>query len=215
MEEINYINKFGYFEEIPEDFRKVFMWLCQDIASLKQKWETYLGLFSTTDATDILSDSASGIFQMFEETLRNDITMLICRLSDPPETSGHKNLSMSFLLNEVGVNKEITHYFTRFEEACEGIRTIRHKNVGHNDLETRLKPIDNPLPNINRKHIDLTIYLAEQLLNKVVNIYCEVELNFSLSYRGGPDHLLGVLLRGINYTNWNETEHRISQNDTE
>ncbi len=40
---------FGYAQELPEDIRKVFQDLCQDIASLHSKWKFYLDLFSDHD----------------------------------------------------------------------------------------------------------------------------------------------------------------------
>jgi len=91
---------FGYDIRLPENIREVFMWLCQDVTSLQSKWSLYLKLFSNQEDTMLLSELALGFFQVIEESLRNDITMAICRLSDPPKSMGKDNLSLKTLVEQ-------------------------------------------------------------------------------------------------------------------
>ncbi len=77
-----------------------------------------------------------------------------------------------------------------FLEACKPVRRYRNKRVGHNDLNTTIKPHDNPLPGIGRKHIDRIVQLAEQILNLVYQRFVDVELFFKPAYIGGADALI-------------------------
>lgn len=80
-----YTSRFGYYPKLPEDIREVFMWLCQDVAALREKWDFYQELFDKGNI-DLLSELARASFQIFEESLRDDLTMSICRLSDPAKS---------------------------------------------------------------------------------------------------------------------------------
>jgi hypothetical protein len=170
---------FGYSPALPEDIREIFMWLCQDVASLQIKWNTYLELFSDQETTDLLSALAQGFFQAIEESLRDDMTMAICRLSDRPRSKGKHNLSIPTLVQRCRHIERVSDLFKDFVVACEPVRQYRNKRVGHNDLNTTIKPHDNPLPGIGRRQIDTILRLASQILNLVYRHYVgDAELHF-------------------------------------
>jgi len=181
---------FGYDSLVPEKIRKILMWLCQDVASLHNKWHFYLGLFSGEDDTHLLSELALGSFNIIEESLRNDMTMLICRLSDPPTTGKHKNLSLQTLSEECDDIDNVSELLEDFLAACEPVRRYRHKRVGHNDLSTTIKPDENPLPGIGRRRIDEILGLAGRILNVIYQNFVDSELAFQPFLIGGADTLL-------------------------
>lgn len=184
-------NRFGYSSDLPEDIREIFMWLCQDLASLQNKWSFYLELFSSEENTAILSDLARSSFQIIEETLRNDMVMAICRLSDPPQTRRMKNnLSLRYLAKRCICNSEVDKLLKDFFDSCKPIRQYKNKRLGHNDLNTTIKPHDNPLPGIGKSQIDRIVNIAGKILNIIYQNYVESELFFHPLQIGGAKDLI-------------------------
>jgi len=181
---------FGYDIRLPENIREVFMWLCQDVASLQRKWDSYLKLFSSQENTSLLSELAQGFFQVIEESLRNDMTMAICRLSDPPKSMGKDNLSLRTLVEQCDERARVSDLLKDFVVACESVRQYRNKRVGHNDLNTTIKPKENLLPGIDRNQIDTILQLAGDILNTIYQQFTDGELYFAPLQIGGVDDLI-------------------------
>ncbi len=184
---------FGHCPELPDHVRDMFTDLCQDVASLHAKWQLYLDLFSSDDDTALLSGLARSSFQLFEEALRSDMTMAICRLSDPHESPGSRgmeNLSIDTLVRRLGHTSDLDALLRQFQEECESVRRYRNKRVGHNDLNTALEPKDNPLPGIGRRRIERILQLAAQILNTVYRSVVDAELGFRPLLIGGGSDLL-------------------------
>lgn len=192
-------DKFGYNPELPEEIWEIFMWLCQDVASLHNKWIFYLELFSSPETTTLLSDLARGSFNIIEETIRNDLTMGICRLSDPACSYGKDNLSMAALVNRCSNVNDVDILLKKFLDGCKPIRKLRNKRVGHNDLETKIRPLDNPLPGIGREQIDSVLDYASQILNIIYQSYVESELSFQPLIIGGANTLIHLLKEAKEY----------------
>jgi hypothetical protein len=202
---------FGYNAMLPEEIREIFMWLCQDVASVYHKWRFYMELFGSEENTELLSYLAPGCFNIIEESLRGDMTMAICRLSDPARSMGKDNLSLSSLIERCGDIEGVEEPLRHFLIACGPVRFHRNKRVGHNDLETTIKPRENPLPGIGRRQIDEILSLASEILNTIYQSYVDGELAFGHSLCiGGADALLYWLKLGRQYQAEQDTRVRES-----
>jgi len=184
---------FGYVDNMPEDIRDIFMWLCQDVASLNDKWRTYKGLYSDSSVTDLLNYTAKHTFQTIEESLRDDMTMSICRLCDPSSLCGYENVSFSALLSLKNIPNNIKKDIEEFLESCEPIKSLRNKRVAHNDKNTLLNPKENPLPGISRKQIDNIVGTAGDILNLVLLEYENSEMEFETFDQGTVEELVFYL----------------------
>jgi len=185
-----YKESFGYDLNVPENIRELLMWLCQDVASLYDKWDFYLELFSTKENTELLSELAVSSFQIIEESIRNDLIMMIGRLSDP--SNGKRNLSIETLIQNCDkIESSEIELLKEFKEKCRPVRKLRHKFVAHNDLKSRIKPKDNPLPGIGLDQVKKIIHDAGTLLNLVYQKYVNAELGFDIPIQiGGAKDLL-------------------------
>jgi len=191
---------FGYDPRLPDDIRDIFMWLCQDVAALYYKWHFYLELYSEEENTALLSYLAQSSFNIIEESLRSDLTMSICRLRDPAYSVGKENLSLSTLAQKCSEIDEVDELLKEFQDACQPIRQYRNKRVGHNDLNTTIKPRDNPLPGIGRRDIDNILALASRILNVIYKNYIDSELVFDHPFFiGGAEALIYWLRLGKKY----------------
>ena len=189
-------NDFGYSEELPENIRDVFMWLCQDVASLQHKWDFWLELFGKSENTDLLSELAPTSFNIILETLQNDITMAICRLSDPPKSMGQENLSFATLAQNCDEIEGIENLVTEFRKICEPARHRRNKRVGHRDLNSIIKPLEYPLQGLSKEHIDTIVKTAADILNFVLQYDENAEMYFHTISPGNAKTLMYWLKKG-------------------
>jgi hypothetical protein len=189
-------DRFGYVANMPENIRIIFMWLCQDVASLQSKWDFYLELYDDKNNTEIMSDLASWSFNIIEESLRNDMTMAICRLSDPTVTLSKDNLSLATLVKKCSDIPSLDERLSSLQVACESVSKYRNKRVAHNDLRTRISPKENPLPGINKVQIDQILKLAADILNTVILHYVDSELYFHTFSLGDAKDLMFWLKAG-------------------
>ena len=120
-------DRFGFHQNLPENIRDIFMWLCQDVAMLRLKWNFYIGLYSSKESTELMSDLASTSFKIIEESLRRDMTMAICRLSDPIKTMGQENLSFRTLFDRLDDDQSRLEMLEEFLQACKPVQALRNK----------------------------------------------------------------------------------------
>ena len=172
------------------------MWLCQDVASLQQKWDFWLELFGKSQNTDLLSELAPASFNVILETLQNDITMAICRLSDPPRSAGQDNLSFATLAKNCIEIEGTENLVSEFQKICEPVRQRRNKRIGHRDLNSVIKPLENPLPGIPKEQIDTMVKMAGDILNFILQHYEDAEMYFQTVSPGGAETLVFWLRKG-------------------
>jgi hypothetical protein len=191
-------NPFGYNEKLPEKITVVFMWLCQDVVSLQNKWDFFIELFEKKQNTDLLEELAPASFNIIYETLQNDIIMAISRLSDPAKSWGHKHLSLMTLVNRCTEIKSIKKLMPDFIDICKPIRDLRNMRVGHRDLNTAIRPLENPLPGISKEQIDEILKTSVNILNSIVQYYdcSKPDLKFLLTSPGGAKTLIFWLKKG-------------------
>ncbi|MDD1776843.1 MAG: hypothetical protein LUQ65_01650 [Candidatus Helarchaeota archaeon] len=180
---------FGFCPSLPEDIQPIFQNLCEDLASLFDKWHLYLDLFSQEETVALLNNSAMASFQVIEESLRSDITMSICRFCDRQKLSGKENLSIRILDDKLGHIPGLGTLLNDFLSICDPVIQYRNKRIGHNDLKIALKPHDNPLPSITRATINKILKAAADLMNHTLGFYENAEIGFDLdvSLGGGKD----------------------------
>ncbi|MFC1946078.1 hypothetical protein ACFLW1_02635 [Chloroflexota bacterium] len=187
-------NRFGYSKQISKSFRIEFMWLCQEVESLVNEWDLYVGLFGSVENTEVLDEMAPGCFRIIEESLRDDMTMTICRLSDPStDNSGNKNISMDILSGECIMIEGIPELLQDFAKACAQIEKVRNKLVAHNDMKVKVNPQDNILLGVGRKEIDIIVGLAIIILQKVYEHFTNSSIGFMPAYIGKADDLVNWL----------------------
>jgi hypothetical protein len=199
-------NALGYDQVLPESIRGIFKSVYEDVVWLQCKWDFYIGLFSSRENTDLLSDLAQTSFKIIEESLRADMTMTICRLGDPSRSTikgkTFDNLSLETLIERCDKVKNVTSLLQDFRSASKPVRDYRNKGVGHNDLNTSIRPTDNPLPGISRSQIDKTLKLAWQILNVIYQHFVpDTELGAGVRVISGADTLIYWLKLAHEYRN--------------
>jgi hypothetical protein len=154
-------------DQMPDEVRAICAALCRDVAALRLKWDTYLGLLARPEVADLLSDAAPAFFQIVAESLRADIVQSICRLGDPSRSLAPDNPSLATLVGRCPDAPHLEHLLTAFQAACGPVRRHRHRHLGHEDLDARIRPREDLLPDVGRARIDEILLLAGGILEVI------------------------------------------------
>jgi hypothetical protein len=194
--------RFGHIDQLPDEVRDVFTELCQETANLGMKWRFYLDLFGDPEDLALLHDTANGAFLMIEQSLRVDMTMTICRLADPLKSMGKANLSFAKLAEHFAGDAILQAIIKRFLAAAKPVVESRNKLIGHNDLNTKLKPSESLLSPFGRSDIQKIVDNAAEALNRVGVTHANASFSFEPAVLGGGKSLLKWLR--IGFESWNQ-----------
>jgi hypothetical protein len=186
-------DQFEFCERIPEKIRGIYRRLCEDVAALQLKWSCYLDLFSSHANAALLSGTSQVCFQVIDESLRNDLIVGICRLSDPSRMLHQDSISLATLVGLCDDLPRVGHLLTAFHAACGPVRRHRNRQVVHNDFHSTIQPHENLLPDVNRSQVDQLLRLADQVLKAVYRHYSEGDSNCSLVVSGDAQDLIDWL----------------------
>jgi hypothetical protein len=181
---------------LPESFRPLFKEISQYLVNLNYKWRFYHELFLDKDNSQILTHTANMFFIAVEQSLRYDIILAICRLSDPEKSMNHVNLSLATLITHVETKNEVNELFEEFKSASKPFRTPRNKLITHNDLEV-ITEKSILIPSLDNEKVDKVLTSSEKILNLIAQHYDKkVTIVFSPLFTGGVDSLLYWLSMG-------------------
>lgn len=191
-----YEGKFGHIENLPEEVRESFMWLAQDVVALHRKWDFYLGLFGKKENFAVISHLPQP-FNIIEESMRTDITMLIGRLSDGAKFGKDDNISFRTLQEFYPRDDALKQLVTDFVSNCDPIIKNRHKLVAHTDKMAKLSPEQAMIPQINKSDIDTINEKAQAIINHVAWTYAKQEYGFGWEGDGQADALIYWIQKGL------------------
>src|SRR5262245_46052726 len=85
----------------PPGIEDQFEVLWQQVCGFSAKWQLYLDLFAQEEDRNVIDKTAPGAFKLIESALRNDLVMLMGRLTDPPVSMSRDNISLERLIREI------------------------------------------------------------------------------------------------------------------
>ncbi|HIJ73934.1 MAG TPA: hypothetical protein HPP83_07520 [Candidatus Hydrogenedentes bacterium] len=125
-------------EPLHVDNCQVYWNLCEDVASLRIKWNLYQDLYCEENI-GVLKDTAPTPFSMIEQALRWGITLSICHLSERKKVSGCKQFSIVSLVEALDSPEGFRQEFETFRDQCKPVRDYRNNCVAHKNYEAALK----------------------------------------------------------------------------
>jgi hypothetical protein len=154
---------------------KIYYQLINKIIGLNQEWNTYKVLFiDNEESVDLMNKVSSYVFYVFQKNLRNELVLNISRLTDPPQTGKHINISIPLLQRSLKEN----NFDLKTQEEIQlqmgwiinkltpPLRELRNKIISHNDYETTLgnRSTQDKLTN------DIFMHLIESINNLINSI---------------------------------------------
>lgn len=192
---------------IPKPCAKVFDKVRSAAIEAHIRWLTYRALFAVSPKRiELLNRSAGVFFHITQAVLLADVQLAICKLTDPPSTGKHENLSiprLQRLLVESGdkaIAKRAARLVEDVERKCKRFRDRRNKTLAHSDLGMALGVTRKRLPGISRKKIEDALSSICSYLNAIQDHYCDSETAYaSPIVLEGAEALVGSLKAGQRY----------------
>jgi hypothetical protein len=193
--------------KMPVAVAKVHEPLSQELFVLYTKWRFFKTLYCTSDENiKLLDESAEFFFVLYGETLRDDIIMSICALTDPASTKvqgkTRNNLTLNYLKSLIpssdsSLIEKIDLLLKDAKHSWDPFRIHRNRGIGHRDLDTVLKKANNLIPSIDIKDTDTALKLIADILNAVEDYYDghKTPYHHGVTGTGGVQELIELIKR--------------------
>jgi hypothetical protein len=166
---------------------QIFDALWDEVSLIHSGWVLYRQLYGNAERVELLNRSTRAFFGRLHWVLLDHVLLGICRVTDPAESGGHRNLTLETLLRGVPcANKllvaTLEGHFADARQKSVPFRTRRNKKVAHADLELAIDDAE-PLSGVSRA----TVEGALQPIVAFMNAY-EVSLNQDPTEFGAFDY---------------------------
>lgn len=168
--------------EMPKSVQRIYNPLWQDVALLHAKRQLADAWFWDREALEVLRWGAGPAILAVRDSVSHDLVLSIQRLLDPALQSGHENLSLERLVQEVEVVRQddedldLRSTLVQLRNRHKTLEMWRNKRSGHRDLQTAL--IDNPMPGLTADSIGTAISDIGQFMNRVLRIFENAETHW-------------------------------------
>jgi hypothetical protein len=168
--------------------------ISRELHYLYTKWNYYKRLFGTDDETvGLLSRTADFFFLIYDQLLRDDIIITVCRLTDPASSMARgqrrDNLTIAQLValipaSEQSLLRSLEAEIADLTTHSATLREHRNRRIGHYDLETRVRRANSRLPGIGFNDVDAVLENLSNILNAIERHYDQNAQNYSVGIYG-------------------------------
>jgi len=148
------------------------------------------------------------LFRVIQDALFIDVILNICRLLDPPESFGNKNMCLERLEMEIikmGGHDELVNTLSdnklKLRAESQPLRNWRNKKISHNDLKIARQE-NQLLSGITKKLIDDLLEQIEKYINEISLYFLKSQNIFNrpfLATVGDGERLLFLLEKAKEY----------------
>jgi hypothetical protein len=141
-----------------------------DVTNLHMYWKVYRQLFAVGEQRiALLNETGPLVFFILQHLLLDEVTLGICRLTDPPGAGEKKNHSLprlcASLTPEEMHAKELQSILKEIHSTSTPFRERRNRAIAHSDLAAKLKIEANPVPGISREMVETILGQMRHLMN--------------------------------------------------
>ena len=193
--------KLEHIDKLGNDLGLLYHELWNEVGWLYLKWEDYVELFGTNPTRiDLLNKSAPVFFRIIQDTLFENVLLHIARLTDPPKSSGKKNLTIQSLPSLVNapIRVSVVDHISNAIEKASFCRDWRNRHIAHRDFGLSIGEHVEPLKQASRAKVKEALDSISKVLNIVSEYYMQSGVVFdSIGGPGGALDLLYVLDDGL------------------
>jgi hypothetical protein len=190
-----------YVTAMGQDLGQLFHLLWNECAWLHLKWSDYMILFGNRpERVLLLNQAAPTFFKLVQDAIWEDTLLHICRLTDPPKSSGRDNLTLRRLLGLVPaeIRPDVDSLLQLAILKSEFARDWRNRKIAHRDLRRALSESTIPLAPASRKSVQEALEAIVDVLNFVERHYDGSTTRYDLCPPpGNAESLLCVLRDGV------------------
>lgn len=177
--------------------------LSNEVAWLHLKWQDFRALFASTEQTiDLLNQTAPTFFHNLQRALWEDVLLHMCRLTDPPKSAGHPNLTLMQLpgmIPDPALRRQAGSLVKIVVQKTKFARDWRNRRLAHKELAGLGGQQSQPLAAASRQHVEQALAAIRKAMNAVEQHYTKstVAYEHSIAALSGVDALLLYLRKGL------------------
>ncbi len=159
------------------EYGEAFFHCKQELYRVSSQWDRYETLFSTKTRVNILNEASGNFWHALQGVLFETVLLGLCRLTDPPSTMNHRNLSVRTLF-ELDPSKSKIRFQSRIDKAnndTKFARSWRDKRIAHNDYK-QLTGSANKMEIATRLKVSKAIVSIHEVLRWVQGKYFDGDL---------------------------------------
>ena len=195
----------------PPELEELYRPLWQQVASLFEKWKTFVTLFGTSDADLQVVNRAAGVFfGLIQEVMMGDLLLSASRLTDRMGTGQRTNLSLEALVRGIDATQHPSLRAVAEETLIAASQKAafahgwRNRQIAHLDRRTALGSHAEPLPEYTRAEVQQALDAIAAVVNAVSVHFGESPTAFEdvISAPGDAESLVKRLRDGLELQDW-------------
>jgi len=184
----------------PHTFKELLDAIDNKMFMLQATWKIYRQLYGTSqERLDLLNTLVPDFTGIVQWVLWDSVILGICRLCDPPEQLGNKNLTLKRLADSLEPKPDAAQaayldaHLAKVKTLAQALHKHRHKRLAHSDLQSAMAVTD-ILPGVSRQTIEDVLKAIRELLNKINLDYFNNTVAYEfVGLRGDGDGLIYCL----------------------
>ena len=176
---------------MPQELRTLYEEVKQEYLRLEGKWEFIHALYGEKKDVDLMNSlgrNTAYLCRTIEDALFTEMTLGVCRFTDPASTGKHANLSLHYLLEQAATSGDQRFLQTcrekllQLESVCLGIRGERDKKKAHKDKAVAMREMQ--IGGVTYTHFKDAMVQIGDFLNMFGGQYGEPPSLWDLNLRG-------------------------------
>ena len=189
-----------YIRTMGAELGQLYYELYNELAWLHVKWRQFRELFGKNpEQIELLNRGAPLFFGFLQMTLFDDVLLHLARLTDPPISMGHENLTLRRLAREIedqALQDQVESLVQDTLRSCEFARDWRNRRLAHADLLAARHP--QLLAPASRQSVEEALAATREVMNCVEQHYNGVKVGYQDTIApGGADLLVHYLRMGL------------------
>lgn len=185
-----------------EDLGILFNALYNESLWLMYIWKEYIEIYGTKESrVKLVNEAAPFFFYTVQRTLWDNTLLGICRITDPPETLGKRNVTFQAIPNFITdepLKATIDDLVKGLLEKSGFCRDWRNRRISHNDYILKTNPTVKPLEPASVEKVNKVFEGIERLINQIQLHYLGSTLLFDfIEAHRGARSLLYVIDDGL------------------
>jgi hypothetical protein len=174
--------------------------LSDEVAWLHLKWNDFRELFANRDTVDLFNAAAPVFFYDLQRQTYENVLLHLCRITDPPQSSGKSNLTLQrlpALVSDSQLRLNLESLVKDTVNKTKFARDSRNRRLAH--LELCLDGNAQPLPSATLNDFENALAAIRTLINTLEMFYLKTPVSYedSIHALGGVAAFLAVLRKGV------------------
>jgi hypothetical protein len=198
---------------MPQSLGELYLSLRDELTWIHLKWIDFLGLFGKKECVETLNEVAPALFAHLQRALWEDVLLHLCRLTDPPQSMGHDNLTFRRLppvVSDPTLQAKVKGFVDAAVAGTQFARDWRNRRLAHKELPPADGSPSKPLATASRKHVEEALLPMREAMNAIQLQFMGSATGYehSIGALGGVDSLLFYVGRGLKAVH-EERENRL------